>query len=34
MAKALKLNKTIYGLHFQGNLGYVDFKGFLHPIKK
>ena len=29
IAKALENNHTLYGLHFQGNFGYIDAKGFL-----
>ncbi|EGR32874.1 leucine rich repeat protein [Ichthyophthirius multifiliis] len=29
IAKALEKNNTIYGFHFQGNIGYVDSRGFL-----
>jgi NLR family CARD domain-containing protein 3 len=34
IAKALKLNQTIYGLHYQGNAGFIDFKGHLHVLRK
>jgi hypothetical protein len=34
IAKVLKNNHSIYGLHYQGNLGFIDFKGYLHAIKK
>lgn len=27
--KALKTNKTIYGFHFSGNYGYIDYLGYL-----
>ena len=29
ISKALEQNHTLYGLHFQGNVGYIDPKGFL-----
>ena len=29
ISKALESNHTVYGFHFQGNVGYVDAKGFL-----
>ena len=29
LAEELKNNHTLYGFHFQGNVGYVDHKGFL-----
>ena len=29
IAEDLKLNHTLYGFHFYGNMGYVDHKGFL-----
>lgn len=32
MAEKLKLNNTLYGLHFQGNCGKIDSLGFLHVI--
>jgi hypothetical protein len=34
ISKALKNNHTLYGIHFQGNQGFIDFKGYLHPISK
>jgi hypothetical protein len=34
IAEALRLNRTIYGLHYQGNKGRIDFKGFLLPSSK
>lgn len=32
-AEGLKLNHSIYGLHWNGNQGYVDTEGFLIPFK-
>jgi hypothetical protein len=29
ISEAIKLNHSIYGLHFMGNSGYVDSKGFI-----
>ena len=34
ISKTLKKNHTIYGIHYQGNRGYIDFKGYLNPLKK
>lgn len=41
IAKVLKQNHSIYGIHYQGtsgydwgNMGYIDYKGYLHPIGK
>lgn len=29
IAEALTKNKTIYGIHYSGNAGYIDSRGFL-----
>lgn len=29
IASGLEMNKTLYGIHFRGNYGYVNAKGFL-----
>jgi len=33
IAEDLKANHSLYGLHFHGNMGYVDFKGFLVALE-
>jgi len=33
-ANGLEKNHTLYGLHWNGNMGYLDGEGFLIPIDK
>ena len=34
LSTALKDNHTMYGLHFEGNSGYIDYKGYLVQTNK
>jgi hypothetical protein len=34
LAKALESNHTIYGLHFEGNSGFIDPRGYLRLTAK
>jgi hypothetical protein len=34
IAKALTKNHTLYGLHFEGNSGFIDHRGFLISTDK
>jgi hypothetical protein len=34
LGEALKNNNTLYGLHLEGNSGFIDHRGFLVPTEK
>lgn len=34
IGKALEHNHSVYGIHFEGNSGWVDWKQFIHPLDR